>query len=117
MVATAPGKFVPYRTETPPDVSLCSWQANGDGTFCPVPHTERMVRLNRKLAKFLGFTDRWDTLIRLGRAGFIEVVLISPHCTMLNLDSWFNHLRRCAEDPEFWDAHRNNYKEYRKSIF
>jgi hypothetical protein len=117
MVATAPGKFVPYKTESPPDVSLCTWQANSDGTFTPIPHTERMVRLNRRLARFLGFTDRYDTLLRLGRAGFVELVQISPHYTLMNLDSWFNHLRRCAEDADFWDKQRDNYKEYCKSIF
>jgi len=117
MVQVAPGKYAPNRTQEPPEVSLCRWQTNGDGTFSPLPCTERLVRLDQNLVRLLGFPGQWCTLTRLARAGFIETIQIAPHFTLLNLDSWFNHLRRCAEDTEFWDAHRNNYKEYRKSIF
>lgn len=117
MVQVAPGKWVPNKIQEPPELSLCKWQTNGDGTFSPLPFTERMVRMNARLARLLGFPDHWDTLLRLGRAGFIELVPVSPHTSMLNLNSWYNHLRRCAEDPEFWDPKGANCREYRKNIF
>lgn len=117
MVEIAPGRFAPNRRQEPPELSICKWQANGDGTFSPLPHTERMVRINKKLMQLLGFEGQWNTVIRLARAGFIECVQIAPHVTMLNLDSWFNHMRRCAETEEFWAEGGTNLKHYRKYIF
>ncbi len=117
MIAVAPGKFVPNRMDQPPELSLCSWQGNGDGTFSPIPKTERMVRINRKLMTLLGFDGQWSTVTRLARAGFIECVQLAPHCTLLNLNSWYGHLRRCAETEDFWNPKGENYKHYRKYIF
>ena len=116
MVLAAPGKWVPYKAELPPDVSLCRWLANGDGTFSAIPFTERMVRLDQRLGNILGFADRWDTLRRLAGAGFIEIIQITPHCSMINLDSYYNHLRRCAEDSEFWDHDGEAYKAYTENL-
>ena len=70
-----------------------------------------------RLAKKLGFLGTWETIIRLGRAGFIEVIQVAPRVTLINIDSWYNHLRRCAEDPDFWELSRDAIKEYRKCIF
>jgi hypothetical protein len=117
MVQVAPGKYVPNRAKAPPETSICHWQSNSDGTFSPLPVTERLVRINQKLVTMMGFSGRWATLTRLARGGFIEIIQVSPHCAMLNIDSWFNHLRRCAEHPDFWDSDGDNYKEYRKVIF
>jgi len=121
-IQVAPGKFVPA---SPPgdgasavedNITLARWKPNGDGTYSPLPYSEPMVRVDSKLIKLLGFRGNWQTLARLGRAGFIEMVRLAPATTLLNLNSYFNHLARCAEDPEFWDEGKGNLKEYRKSI-
>lgn len=117
MIAVAPGKFVPNRTNEPPECSLCSWQGNGDGTFSPIPQAERMVRINSKLMRLLGFDGQWSTVTRLARAGFIETVQLAPHCTMLNLNSWYGHLRRCAETEDFWNPKGENYRHYVRYMF
>lgn len=117
MVQVAPGKWVPYKTDVPPEISLCRWQSNGDGTFSPLPHTERMVRLNKHLAKLLGFGAYWRPLHRLARMGCIELIQVAPRYHLLNIDSWFGHLRRTAEDPDFWERGKGYLEEYHKVIF
>ena len=116
MVQIAPNKWVPHHIAEPPQLSLCEWQPNGDGTFHPRPYEERMVKLDGKLARFLGFSGKWDTLHRLGRMGCVELIQVAPKLYMLNFISWLNHLRRCSEDPEFWDKGRGYIEEYRKTF-
>ena len=87
---------------------LCRWSRQPDGTYAPVPLPYRLVRMTPELTAMLGFvsgnrTVRADTLLRLAAAGFIECVRVSPHCWMLDLDSWFRHLADCLDDPEYWD--------------
>lgn len=117
MVQVAPGRWIPFHQETPPELSLCEWKPNQDGTFHPWPHEERLVRISAKLARLLGFEGNWNTLYRLGRMGCIEIIQAAPRFYLLNLTSWFNHLRRCSEDPEFWSEQKGNISEYRKVIF
>jgi len=123
MVQVAPGKYVPapssisnQKSEINNEITLAHWNPNGDGTYSPLPYTEPMVRVDSKLIHLLGFRGQWHTLARLARAGFVEMIRIAPATTLLNLNSFFNHLARCAEDPEFWDAGKGNIEEYRKSI-
>ena len=116
MVQVAPGKWMPRGEAEPPEVSLCRWQGNGDGTYRPDPQVDRLVRLDAKLARLLGFEGRWRTLERLGRMGCIEIITVSPRFRLINLASWFNHLRKCAEDPELWNEGRGYVEEYRKVI-
>ena len=87
---------------------LCRWSKQPDGTYAPVPLPCRLVRMTPETTAMLGFvsgnrTVRADTLLRLAAAGFIECVRVSPHCWMLDLDSWFRHLADCLDDPEYWD--------------
>ena len=120
MVQVAPGKYAPTSAEVP-ELTVCAWQKSADGHYIPVPVAERWVRLDDDMTRILGFggvrgtRPRSDTLLRLGRSGFIEIIHASPRCYMLNLDSWFNHLRRCAEDPEFWE-NEARVAEYLKSL-
>jgi hypothetical protein len=97
-------------------MSLCLFADNGDGTMTPVPVTQRLVRLDYDLARMLGFPGGYNTLRRLGEAGFVEIIKAAPSFHLINLDSWFNHLRRCAENPEFWDRQGKNFKVYQSVI-
>lgn len=116
MVQVAPGKYVPKDPALdPPDVTLASWVSNGDGTFRAVPFEDRLVRLTSKLAQQLGFYGQLNTLYRLGRAGFVEIIKVAPHTTLINLTSYYNHLRRCAEDEYLWED-KKVLEHYRGAI-
>ncbi len=116
-VEIAPGRF----TLTPagrsaPDVVMCRALPNGDGTWRLCPESVTWARMNGELLKALGLANQWQTLYRLSRAGFIELVRVAPHTYLLNLDSWWNHLARCAEDAEFWEKDGRARAAYRKAL-
>jgi hypothetical protein len=114
MVQVAPGRWMVNGGGEPPEVVIASLSKRGDGTYECLPITERMAALDAALVRRLGFSsDRGRTLKRLAMAGFIEIVYPSPKRALINLDSYYNHLRRVAEDPEFWknDANRKAYTE------
>jgi len=115
MIMVAPGKYMPRSGCQAPEVCLAQWRRNPDGTYSPAPFQERMARLSQKLCRMLGFAGQFETLRRLGRAGNIELIKISPQVYLLNIDSWFNHLRRCAEDPDLWDKEGEMYRNYVKA--
>jgi hypothetical protein len=103
----APGKYVPTG-KTMPDYTIASFIPDSNGqTFSLKPVLENMVRVDSTVLASIGMKGMRLTLHRLGRAGFIEVVKISPRSSLLNLDSWYNHVRRCAEEgEEFWTPAR-----------
>ena len=115
MVRVAPGRhaWVPKDATTPPDeYVMCRWSKQPDGTYAPVPVAGRYVRLDSRTATLLGFPARadedgnercrYDTILRLGRAGFIDVVRVAPNTVLLDLDSWYRHLADCIDDPDRW---------------
>jgi hypothetical protein len=108
MVQVAPGRWMVNGGGKPPEVVIASLSARGDGTYECLPITERLAALTAALIKRLGFSsDRGRTLKRLAMAGFIEIIYPSPRRALINLDSYYNHLRRVAEDPEFWQDEAN----------
>jgi hypothetical protein len=120
MVRVSPDRhaWVPRATiKDPPKFCLCRWSRNSDGHYAPTPVSGRMVRLDGDLVEKLGFHDkrrrrRWETIMRLGRAGYIDLLHLSPGCWMLDLDSWYRHLADCADNPEMWEEggdERENY--------
>ena len=109
MVRVAPGRhaWVPKDAATPPDAYvMCRWSKQEDGTYAPVPVAGRYVRLDSRTAALLGFPARagedgnercrYDTILRLGRAGFVDVVRVAPNTILLDLDSWYRHLADCS---------------------
>ncbi len=117
MVELAPGRYtLAPAGRRAPDVVLCRASPAGDGTWRLLPECISWARVNSELLKSLGLGAQFLTLYRLSRAGFIEMVRISPHTYLLSLDSWFNHLQRCAENTEFWDPGRGNREEYRRAL-
>ena len=125
MVRVAPGRhaWVPKSAATPPpEYVMCRWSKQADGTYAPVPVAGRDVRLDAKTAMLLGFparTDdngnercRYDTILRLGCAGFVDLVRVAPNTILLDLDSWYRHLADCMDDPERWEEGREDRKTY-----
>ena len=125
MVRVAPGRhaWVPKDAATPPDgYALCRWSKQPDGTFAPVPVAGRYVRLNAQVAATLGFVgdgtsdkNRYDTILRLGRAGFVDLVRVAPNTILLDLDSWYRHLADCMDNPEMWDEGSEERDTYLKA--
>ncbi len=120
MVRIAPDRhaWVPAdATRGAPQFVLCRWTRCDEGAYRPVPVAGRMVRVTAELMACVGFTDgsrrkRYETLMRLGRAGFIDLVHASPGVWMLDLDSWFRHLAECAEDPDKWSENSDDLETY-----
>ena len=128
MVRVAPGRhaWVPKDAATPPDeYVMCRWSKQPDGTYAPVPVAGRYVRLDSRTATLLGFPARtgedgnercrYDTILRLGRAGFIDVVRVAPNTILLDLDSWYRHLADCMDDPDRWDEGGEDRETYLKA--
>ena len=124
MVRVAPGKhgWIPadWAKDAIPQYVLCRWSKQPDGSYAPVPFPYRMVRMTPETTAMLGFTSgnrtvRYDTLLRLGNAGFIQIVRVSPNCWLIDLDSWFRHLADCMDDPEFWDNEGEARRNYNKA--
>ena len=116
MIRVSPGEYVPIcPTDQAPAAVLAIWERTASGTYRAVPMPDRMLRLTATLASVLGFQGSYDTLYRLGRAGFIEMIKVAPHTTLLNVDSYYRHLRKCAEDPWYWED-ETRLGEYTRAI-
>ena len=128
MVRVAPGRhaWVPKRAATPPpEYVVCRWSKQADGTWAPVPVAGRYVRLDSSTATLLGFPARagsdarercrYDTILRLGRAGFVDLVRVAPNTILLDLDSWYRHRADCMDDPDRWEDGREDRKTYLKA--
>lgn len=105
MVEVSPCRWIPRDGAAMPDVVLCRMVRGADGAYVPKPFAEKLVKVDAGLLKMLGLS--YPTMRRLGFAGFIEVIKPSPSRMLINLDSYYNHLARVAEDPEFWDRPEN----------
>lgn len=118
MVRVGPGRqaWVP-KAGQPPALTVCRWAPLGDGAFAPVPVGGRWARLCADLLAQLGFREgsratRYATLLRLSRAGFIDMVKVSPGCWLIDLDSWHRHLLRCMEDEWMWEPGSEATRRY-----
>lgn len=119
MVRVAPDKnaYVPKPGAQVPSVALGKWARQADGTYSLVPVAGRLVRLTQDLCAALGLRDmnrnrKYETMMRLGRAGHIELIKISPGCWLLDLDSWWRHLAECMEKPEMWEEGSDERENY-----
>ena len=109
----------PRSGDTAPDMVMCRW-AKTEGGWSPVPIAGRWVRLTAAVAAQMGFRDadrsrRYDTLLRLWRAGFIDVAHVSPGVYMIDMDSWHRHLAEVTEDDGYWEVGRGNRERYYKA--
>lgn len=121
IVQVAPNVWRHTGNGTEPEMVICRVVPKEDGTLHLVPAYEQWMRLNSKTVKLLGMEGQWHTLMRLGRAGFIEILRPAPNFHMLNLTTWWGHLARVAEDPEYWDRNtpdgRKRFKTYKEHMF
>jgi hypothetical protein len=100
-----------------PEFSIGKYLEVAPGKFKFVPVLEHFARVDNRVLSELGIANQWHTLCRLARAGFIELIAIAPRCYLLNLDSYYNHVRRCAEGGEgFWSEGKGNLEAYREAL-
>lgn len=117
----APGRYVPTdpAIKDLPDVLLCKLVPTGRGEYRLDPFREDWLRMDAESLHLIGMHRQIDTLNRLAKAGFIEIVQVAPKTSLLNLTSWYNHLRRVAEvqaDGErFWEEGKGNIEVYRET--
>jgi hypothetical protein len=117
MVEISPGRYtLAPAGRHAPDVVMCRATPAGDGTWKLNPENVTWARIDAALLDAIGLGRQWDTLMRLHKAGFVEIAPIAPHTHLLNLDSWWNHIQRCVENPEFWDPGRGNREAYRRAL-
>jgi hypothetical protein len=116
----APGKFVPSdpHIKELPEIILCRVVPLGNGEYTLQPFREDWLRMSKENLKLIGMAHQSDTLGRLAKAGFIEILPVAPGTKLLNLTSWYNHLRRvaaCQADEEnFWEVGKGNIELYRE---
>jgi hypothetical protein len=117
MVEVAPNRYVQMDLSFElPETVFCDLVEAGDGKYKLVPRTwERLERVTGELCRQLGLGTRTDTLRRLIRASFVDGGRPSPDLYTVNLASYFAHLKRCAEDPGFWENPKV-LAEYRESL-
>lgn len=117
MIQIAPGKFRPHSPdEIPPEVVITDVIQDNDGTYHLAPRDwEHMTRVTSKLCQLMGLGKSSMTLRRLINSGFVDGARIAPQFYLVNLTSWTNHVKRCAEDPFFWDEPKRR-KAYRETI-
>ena len=114
MVEVKPGRWVARDSALDiPERFITSRIKQSDGTCRLVPDTVKLAHITSNLLAVLGLPEHgWRILHKLNAAKFVEVLRVSPRCSSLNLDSYFNHLKRVAEDPDFWDQEGENFKLY-----
>lgn len=123
MVPAGPGRWRPRAGEDAPKLCVCRWVQGADGAYRPEPFPYRWAQVTPDLLRELGFSPasedraRRDTLQRLAAAGFVRLARISPGCTLIDLDSWQEHLCRCLEDPFYWERDGEAFLKYAKANF
>lgn len=117
MVRVAPNLYAPDPAcPKVPEFSIGKFVETASGHYEFRPVLENFVRINQAVLQKLGIGRQWHTLIRLARANFVELIKIAPGCYLINLDSYYNHVRRCAEaGPEFWEK-KDNLEQYRRAL-
>jgi hypothetical protein len=121
LVQVAPGVWRHTGNGSVPDMVICRVVPNNDGTVKLVPAYEQWMRLCSRNVKALGMDGQYHTLRRLGRAGFIEILNPAPGYHFLNLCSWWGHLARVAEEPDFWSKEtaegKKRFAVYKRNMF
>jgi hypothetical protein len=97
-----------------PAFGLVEWVRTADGKFEArlITH-DQWIALSRYPADQIGLPISRDTLLRLGRAGFIRMRRPTPFEWQYHLGSLIEHLE-AAEEEDFWDE--TNIKRYREAL-
>jgi hypothetical protein len=113
-VEIAPGEYI---ADLPPSeipvTAIVRMVRRPDGSYLPqLKVCGPTMKLGEDTPQKLGLGPiKVRVLHRLARAGFFEVVALSPKLLLLDLTSFFAHLE-AARDPEFWtDSRRARFAQ------
>lgn len=80
---------------------------------CTVPEGRRVLLMDDAGYAAIGLTPaQQKTLFRLSECGKIVIYRVAPRVTLLDAESWRQHLRRVADDPWYWE-NADNMNAYR----
>jgi hypothetical protein len=118
MTQVSPNRWVQLDLAfTPPEMVLADVIDGGDGTRRVIPRSwEHLVPVTKDLSILLGLGGDTQTLRRLIRAGFVEGGRVAPRKYTVNIESYYAHLTRCGEEPDFWEDSKR-LKAYREAMF
>lgn len=113
LVEVAPGRYA-CRDGATPEYVMAEVFRRADGSLGLRLGVDcgRFVKLTATVGELLGFAGQLHTIRRLGVAGFVRIVQPSPSVYLLDLDSWYAHIERTADDPDFWARDEQNYRHY-----
>ncbi len=114
-IQITPGLAVqPVPLAAVPAFGVVEWHRRPDGSFEPklVSHDE-WVGLSDMMTDKIGVSISRETLIRLGRAGFIRLRRPTPGLIEVHIGSLIDHFES-VEDEEFWTPERT--RQYREAL-
>lgn len=119
-VEATPGKTV---VEMPSSklssVGVCKFISLGDNLFkAQVVRCPSWVRLTEMAPAQLGLGIEYNSLKRLIIAGFVLGQKVTPRNWQFSLESYYEHVERVHNDPEFWDPDNpaRNYQKYQAAL-
>ena len=119
-VQVAPGKtVVSAPSNCVPTVGIFKLQPIGGSEYRAIIEPRgNFVRLSPSVLKQYGLGIEYRTLRRLISAGFVEGQRIAPGTWQFSLSSYFEHLERTRNDPDFWSPEHpdKNYQRYQSAI-
>lgn len=109
LIAIAPNRLAGKPCEADlakllPQEMLCTVVPIGGGEFKLRPIMHEWVQFSERTLAALNLGSQYQTLRRLGRAGFIRFRKISPNVLQVHLPSLMDHLAAMEADPDFWDS-------------
>lgn len=118
-IEVAPGKTATLNEKTMPKVGVCRFIPIGNGEYKIQIDTKlSWVRLRPNTPKELGLGIEYRSLFRLVATGFVLGQKVTPNCWQFSLQSYFDHLERVRNDPEFWEENNpaQNLQKYRAAL-
>jgi hypothetical protein len=116
-IEVAPGRrVVDLPRELVRRVAIAEWIPQGDGTYKPVARVhDEEIPLTDDLPQRLGLGVSHDTLKRLIKAGFVRGCRVAPNRHIFYLQSYYDHVERVREDPDFWT--RERLRDYMQAAY
>ena len=115
LIRITPGLAIqPAPLAAVPAFGVVEWHRRADGTFdAKLVTQDEWVALSDDMATKLGLAIGRDTIIKLGRAGFIRLRRPTPFIIELNVRSLIEHCE-AVEEEDFWTDER--IEQYREAL-
>ncbi|MBE6413227.1 MAG: hypothetical protein E7035_01580 [Verrucomicrobiaceae bacterium] len=118
-VEAVPGKTIVPPTSVVPAVGIFKFIPQGGGDYkAVIKQCGDLIRLTPRTPAEYGLGIEYRSLKRLIIAGFVKGQKIAPATWQFSLSSYFEHIERTRNDPEFWDVNnpQQNYQKYQSAL-